>query len=130
MTRDEYKAALLNKGFTFLKTQMGYPGRGEEDVYEHPNYRYKFYVTRYDKNNESTYGFYTGDKNGENLDDICPRNVTDSFSNKGLLMWSDDAFIELMERFSNDALLTKREWSEEDADELITVILPTVNNDR
>lgn len=130
MTRDDYKTALLDKGFVFLKTQMGYPGRGEEDVYMHPDYQYKFYVTRFDKNNESLYGFYTGEKNGEDLDDICPRNALDSFSDKGLLMWADEAFIKLMEQFSSEATPTEREFSMDDADELITVILPTINNDR
>ncbi len=130
MTRDEYKVVLLRKGFAFQKTQMGYPGRGEEDVYTHPNYRYNFYVTRYDKDNKSLYGFYTGEKNGEDLDDICPRNAADSFGDKGLLMWADEAFIKLMERFSNDASPIGHEWSKEDADELITVVLPIINNDR
>ncbi len=93
MTREEYKTHLLKKGFVFQKAQKGFPGRGEEGVYTHPNYKYKFYITHHDK---SSYGFYTGKKNGEGLDDICPRNVEDTFSDKGLLMWADDSFIQLM----------------------------------
>ena len=96
MKRNEYKAHLMEKDFVFQKTQMGYPSRGEEDVYTHPSYKYKFYVTRYDKSDDSLYGFYTGDKNGKSLNDICPRNAEDSFSDKGLLLWADDSFIQLM----------------------------------
>ena len=96
MKREEYKPYLLRKDFVFQKTQKGFPGRGEEDVYTHPSYKYKFYVTRYEKNDESLYGFYTGKKNGENFDDICPRNAVDTFSDKGLLMWAGDSFVQLM----------------------------------
>jgi hypothetical protein len=47
MTRDEYKKLLLDKGFIFEKTQTAYPSsRGEEDKYIHPDYKYKFYVSR------------------------------------------------------------------------------------
>lgn len=127
MTRDEYKAVLLRKDFAFLKTQKGYPGRGQEDVCSHPDYRYKFYVTRYDKNNESLYGFYTGKNNGAVLDNMYPRNVLDTFSNKELLMWSEESFIELMKRFKADPD-GKQEWTKEKTDEIITVILPTINN--
>jgi hypothetical protein len=97
MKRDEYKAVLLKKGFLFQKTQMGFPGRGEEDVYTHPSYKYKFYVTRFSKDDESLYGFYTGDKNGEYCDSIASRNEVDDFrKDKSLEMWVDNAFIELM----------------------------------
>lgn len=99
MTRDEYKVALLNKGFLFEKTQMGYPGRGEEDVYTHPGYKYKFYVTRLRKGDESLYGFYTGERNGKYLDSICPRNTVDDFRNdKGLHMWVGSAFVSLLKK--------------------------------
>ena len=97
MTRDQYKVALLKKGFLFEKTQMGFPGRGQEDVYRYPGYKYKFYVTRLRKSDESLYGFYTGDRNGRYLDDICPRNMVDDFRNdKSLKMWAGEAFVALM----------------------------------
>lgn len=76
---------------------MGFPGRGEEDVYMHPSYKYKFYVTRIRKDDESVYGFYTGERNGEYFDRIASRNIVDDFrKDKGLEMWVDDAFLDLM----------------------------------
>lgn len=103
MTRDEYKTVLLSKGFVFNKTQMGYPSRGEEDVYTHPNYKYKFYVTRVLKDEESTYGFYTGERNGKYFDNIYLRNALDDFrKDKSLQMWIDDAFLELMKRLPRE----------------------------
>jgi hypothetical protein len=83
----------------FEKTQIGFPSRGEEDVYTHPKYKYQFYVTPVRKSNEFSYGFYTGDKNGEYLDKIYPRNEKENFrKDKNLQMWVDDAFVELMKR--------------------------------
>lgn len=99
MKRDEYKTALLKKGFVFEKTQLGFPGRGEEDVYTHPSYKYKFYVTRVRKDNKSLYGFYTGDRNGDHLDTLVSRNAVDNFrKDTELHMWADDAFVELMKK--------------------------------
>ncbi|MBP6880622.1 hypothetical protein KBC31_03275 [Candidatus Saccharibacteria bacterium] len=99
MTRSEYKDVLLGKRFVFNKTQNGFPSRGEEDVYTHPSYRYKFYVTRVRKGDDKLYGFYTGERNGEYLDIKVSRNVEDDFrSDKALQMWTDDAFIELMDK--------------------------------
>lgn len=101
MTRENYKAVLVSNGFVFEKTQKGYPGRGDEDVYSHPSYKYKFYVTRYRRSEQSLYGFYTGEKNGETLDSLIPRNVIDDFRNdRSLEMWAGNAFIDLMQKIS------------------------------
>ena len=101
MTRDEYNTALLKKGFLFQKTQMGYPGRGEQDVFKHPNYKFKFYVTRIVKGDDSIFGFVTGKVNGEQLDNIYSQNAEDTFAkDKGYFVWVDDAFEELMKRFA------------------------------
>lgn len=99
MNREEYKSMLIGKGFVFKKTQKGYPGRGDEDVYSHPSYKYNFYVTRVHKDDQTLYGFYTGEKNGEYLDSICPRNEVDDFrKDKNLHMWSNEVFVELMSK--------------------------------
>ncbi len=99
MTRNEYRIALLKKGFTLEKTQKGYPSRGEEDVYKHPAYTYHFYVTRIRKDNQYLYGFYTGDRNAQHLHELCPRNIEDDFrSDKVLKMWTDESFLALMEK--------------------------------
>lgn len=97
MTRNEYRDILTSNGFVFEKTQKGYPGRGEEDVYTHPSYRYKFYVTRVRKSDESTYGFYTGKKNGEYLDGKVSRNAADDFrKDRSMQLWVDIAFVRLI----------------------------------
>ncbi len=84
----------------FEKTQPGYPGRGKEDVYTHPNYEYKFYVTRVRKDDKSLYGFLTGKKAGELLDNIYSHNIEDTFrEGKNLPVWIDDAFVHLMNKF-------------------------------
>ena len=99
MTRSEYKTILTSKGFVFDKTQKGYPGRGEEDVYKHPDYKYKFYVTRVRKDDESLYGLYTGERNGEYFDSLVARNIMDNFrKDGGIQMWIDDAFMQLMDK--------------------------------
>lgn len=101
MTRKEYKAILLSKGFIYEKSQMGYPGRDEQDVYTHPSYKYKFYITRVHKNNESLYGFLTAKTNGRHLESIYPHNEEDDFDRgKGLFVWTDNAFFELMKRLT------------------------------
>ena len=100
MTRNEYKTILLANGFIFDHTQMGFPGRGEEDVYKHPKFKYKFYVTRISIEDVSMYGFITAKTNGEYLNGIYPQNTEDTFnSNKILYVWKDEGFTELMERF-------------------------------
>lgn len=97
MTRDEYKTSLLGNGFVFEKTQPGYPGRGDEDVYTHPSYKYKFYVSRVRKGDESLYGFMTGERNGADLDRIYPHNTVDDFrDDKQLPVWLDNAFTGLL----------------------------------
>lgn len=95
MTRAEYKATLLSKGFKFLKTQKGYPGkRGEDDVYAHPDFKFNFYVTHV---SEDTFGLLTGKTIGEQLENACPPNFEDTFApQKGYYVWVDDAFVELM----------------------------------
>ena len=98
MTKDDYRDALLSKGFIFRGSQMGWPGRGEEDKYKRVGYSKQFYVTRICKDDESSYGFVTGKINGKRLDDIRKHNEVDTFApNKGLFVWVDDAFKELMD---------------------------------
>ena len=100
MTRGAYGATLRSKGFIFEKTQKGFPSRGDEDVYSHPGFRYKFYVTRTSRGNETSYGLYTGSKNGEALDSIQERNESDNFRKDApLRMWTNEAFESLMEGF-------------------------------
>jgi hypothetical protein len=99
MKREEYKFILLGKGFTFLKTQMGYPSRGEEDVYTHPDYKFNLYITHVSKEDKDKYGFLTGKVNGKQLEDIYPSNFDDScVPEKGLYVWVDEAFVELMDK--------------------------------
>ncbi|HZJ34708.1 MAG TPA: hypothetical protein VFD55_01690 [Candidatus Angelobacter sp.] len=131
MTREEYKGTLLNRGFRFAKTTLSYPGwRGDEDIYTHkPEYKYTFRVFRISKD-KPDYGLYVGvGDQFRKLDAIVEHNVDISGTNKYKLIpvWTDDTFIELMRFFDSDAD-KNREWSNEDADELITVILPTINN--
>lgn len=99
MTRDEYKTVLLSKGFVHEGTQMGYPGRGEEDKYTLAGYDNQFYITRIRKEDELSYGFVTGKVNGKRLDNIYRHNAIDTFAeDKGLYVWVDEAFMELAER--------------------------------
>ncbi len=101
MTRDEYKTVLLSKGFVFEKTQMGYPSRGEEDVYTHPDYTFNFYISHVSKNDKTKYGLVTGKTIGQQLENVCPPNFDDSFApEKGYYVWVDDAFVELMKRLT------------------------------
>ncbi len=98
MTRDEYKKLLLNKGFIFEKTQTAYPSsRGEEDKYIHPDYKYKFYISRVSLDDESLYGFFAGKTNAQHFDDIHLHNI-DSDDWAGQAAWTDEAFAELMKR--------------------------------
>lgn len=95
MTREEYKTILLSNGFTFLKTQRGYPSkRGEDDVYTHPDFKFNFYISHV---SEDKYGLLTGKTIGKQLEDICPPNFDDAFApEKGYYVWVDDAFVDLM----------------------------------
>lgn len=97
MTRDEYKTALLSKGFVFLKTQMGYPGkRGEDDVYTHPDFKFNFYISHV---SEDKFGLLTGKTIGKQLENACPPNFEDSFApEKGYYVWVDNAFVQLMNK--------------------------------
>ena len=98
MTREDYKTTLIKSGFLLDHVQMGYPSRGEEDVYTHRDYKYNFYVTRIYKDDKSVYGFLTGKNNGEILEDIFPSNTEETLhGNKNLSVWTDEAFIELMD---------------------------------
>lgn len=129
MTRDEYKSILLSKGFKFEKTTLSYPGwRGDEDIYTHkPEYKYTFRVFRMFKD-KPEYGLYVGvGDQFRALDAIVEHDVDTVSSNKPIPMWTGDAFIELMQRF-NANTDDNQIWSKEKADELITVILPTINN--
>lgn len=95
MTRDEYKTILLSKGFTYLKTQKGYPSkRGDDDVYSHPDFKFNFYVTRV---REDKVALLTGKTIGMQFENVCPPNVEDSYApEKGYYAWTDDTFIKLM----------------------------------
>ena len=101
MTREEYKAVLLSKGFVFKESQEAWTQhRGEEDKYTHPDYKYYFYVKRTSDKEGSPYGFNAQVANGRIFDDIFPHNAVDTFRDKGLLMWVDDAFVELMKKLT------------------------------
>jgi len=101
MTRGEYKTRLLDNGFVFDRTQKGYPARGEEDVYKHPKFKHKFYVTRVHKNDKTLYGFLTGTRNGQQLDAICMHNTIDDFrDDRSLPVWLGESFVKLIERLS------------------------------
>ncbi len=97
MTREEYKTALLSKGFKFERTQKGYPGkRGEDDVYSHPDFKFYFWISQV---SEEKVGLLTGKTIGEQLENVCPPNFEDSFApEKGYYVWVDSAFTELMKR--------------------------------
>jgi hypothetical protein len=102
MTREEYKSRLLIKEFTLLKTQIGYPSRGEEDVYRRSGYTCNFYVTHFSKDDKNKYGLVTGKTNGKKLERAYPPNSEDSYApEKGLYVWTDGAFVELIEKLPN-----------------------------
>ena len=100
LSRAHYGDILRSKGFKFDKTQQGFPSRGEEDVYSHPDFKCKFYVTRVRKAEKNLYGFYAGSRNGKTLDKLQKRNASDDFRNDtSLEMWVDEAFHALMKHF-------------------------------
>lgn len=102
MTREEYESRLLIKEFTLLKTQIGYPSRGEEDVYRHSGYTCNFYITHFRKDDKNKYGLLTVKTNGKQLKSVHPPNSEDSYApEKGLYVWADDAFVELMKKLPN-----------------------------
>ena len=71
MTREEYKAVLLSKGFVFKESQEAWTQhKGEEDKYTHPDYKYYFYVKRTSDKEGSPYGFNAQVANGKIFDDI------------------------------------------------------------
>lgn len=99
MTREEYKRYLLSKGFTLLKTQNGYPSRGEEDVYTHPCYGNNLYVTHFNKGDKNKYGLVMCKTIGKQLQSIHPSDSVDSYApKKGLFVWTDAAFVALMQK--------------------------------
>lgn len=97
MTRNDYKTILVSKGFVFEKTQKGYPSkRGEDDVYTHPDFKFNFYISHV---SEDKYGLLTGKTIGEQLENVSPPNLEDSFApEKGYYVWVDDAFVQLMKK--------------------------------
>lgn len=105
MTREEYKSVLQSKGFTLLKTQKGYPARGEEDVYTRPDFKCNFYISHVSKDDKTKYGLLTGKTIGKQLENVCPPNVEDSFApEKGYYVWADDAFVDLMKNLPSSYL--------------------------
>ena len=104
MTRDEYKSVLQSKGFVFVESQEAWSQhRGEEDKYTHPSYGNYFYVKRISDDDNSPYGFNAQVYNGKVFDNISSHNVIDTFRNKQLLMWTDNAFLELMNKLSTNS---------------------------
>ncbi len=99
MTREEYDTTLLSKGFIFKESQDAWTQhRGKEYKYTHPDYQSYFYLKRISDEEGSPYGFNAQVVNGKVFDEIVPHNEVDTFRDKGLFMWVDDAFLELMER--------------------------------
>lgn len=131
MKRDDIKSLMLSKGFTFEKASKAYPGRrGDEDIYTYkPNYKYKFRVSLVNEDSYD-YGLYSGIGNQfRSLNKIIEHdiNVADIWnSSKPLPMWTGDNLKKLMEHFSSETEKYQN-WSRDD-DELITVILPIINN--
>lgn len=122
MTREQYMSILRDNGFIFKRSQIARPGRlGEEDVYIHPSYMYQFYITRTDTN--APYGFNAQRTAGAVFDKIYPHNAT---GDKDYYFWTDKAFVELMKRLGKKH--PKKQWTKQDDETLITVILPTINN--
>ncbi|MFZ1243214.1 MAG: hypothetical protein WAQ22_03665 [Candidatus Saccharimonas sp.] len=131
MTRDEIKPLMLSSGFTFVKTTKSYPGRrGNEDIYtREPEYRYTFRVSLVDENSDD-YGLYVGyGDQFEQIDKMVEHDIDVAEiwnSNHPLPMWSGNNLQELLSYFRSSVV--KRNWDEKDDEELITVILPTINN--
>jgi hypothetical protein len=99
MTREEYEAILVSKRFVFKESQEAWTQhRGQEYKYTHPDYKHYFYLKRVSDKEGSPYGFNAQVVNGKIFDEIFPHNAVDTFRDKGLFMWVDDAFLELMKR--------------------------------
>lgn len=134
MTREKFKSILLSKGFKFEKTTLSYPGwRGDEDIYTHkPEFKYTFRVFRMYKDRPD-YGLYVGvGAQFRLIDSIVGHDIDLEVSAgkdkiKTIPMWTYDAFVELMNSFDTKKT-NGQKWSKDDVDELITVILPTINN--
>jgi hypothetical protein len=102
MTREEYEAVLVSKGFVFVESQEAWTQhRGKEYKYTHPKYKNYFYLKRISDEEGSPYGLNAQIGNGNIFDEIFPHNAVDTFRNKGQFMWVDGAFVELMKRLPN-----------------------------
>lgn len=132
MKRDDIRSLMFSKGFAFEKATKSYPSRrGDEDIYTHkPDFKYTFRVSRIDENSHN-YGLYVGMGNQfRRLDAIVEHDVDVANvwnSNSPLPMWTGDNFKKLMEYFSSETG-KQQSWSKKNDDELITVILPIINN--
>lgn len=123
LSRNDYMKILLEHGFTFVRSQKAYPGSlGEEDVYQHPEYKNQFYITRLGA--EKPYGFNPQKMIGNQYKQIYAPNA---IGNKEQAFWVDESFIELMRRLptiDNGSVVDSIELDEA----LITAILPTIDN--
>jgi hypothetical protein len=132
MNRDEIKTLMLSKGFKFEKTTKSYPGRrGDEDIYtRRPDYKYTFRVSRVDENSFE-YGLYVGIGDQYRQIDALVEHDVDAREawggDKPLPMWTGDNLVELMNHFDAESDRSHG-WDKADDEELITVILPTINN--
>jgi hypothetical protein len=114
MTREEYKTVLLSKGFKFEKPTMSYPSwRGDEDVYTYkPKYKFKFRVFRMFKDRPD-YGLYAGrGSQFRALNALVMHNLNAEGNDKPLPVWTEDAFVELMEKIGSSSSIKK--FSKED----------------
>jgi len=99
MTVDDYAKILSSKGFLFVRSQEAWTQhRGLEYIYTHPKYKHQFYVKRVSDLPGSPFGFNAQKLNGKIFDKLYAHNAIDTFRDKGLFMWLDDAFVELMKR--------------------------------
>lgn len=102
MTSEEYSEILKSKGFVYKESQEAWTQhRGQEHKFTHPAFKHYFYVKRISDKDDSPWGFNAQVANGKLFDDIYPHNAVDTFRNKGLFMWVDEAFVELMKRLPN-----------------------------
>lgn len=99
MRRDKYKEILLEKDFILKDSQEAWAQhRGQEYKFTHPDYKRYFYLKRTSDDLGSPYGFNAQVTNGKAFDKIVPHNAVDTFRGKGLFMWVDEAFVELMDK--------------------------------
>mgnify|MGYP001370531325 CR=1 FL=1 len=109
MLRSSYSHELLNNGFAYDSTAKnggrnarGFPvKRGTEDIFVHPAYDFKFYVSKVYADSDE-YGFFTGKTNTALLDTIYPHNIkTTDWRPSGkdpIPGWTDEAFMALMSK--------------------------------